>query len=944
MDQDVSNAIALIDSPVMRSRVSLLYDVCREECGLARAMLNTLGAEEARQPLPEAEGEAEARDAYGSLTKRAKMSVYVDPIDDATFPLLTPLGFNDMIAKTKAVFACGLSHIEHLYTIYKDKFWSFIVEADETMRASRISQFWPAGDKTKWGEAFRRAATDFSFWAAEVDRRVFQVKQEETSGTMSRNDSDSPNQGGKSRASGSGKRAEHQFCFAYQSGSPGHAGETCPNGRKHLCMKCKRSHPLPRGNRECTAQASSSQEQSADGKSRSGGKKRVLSTALLPPASHVKFAEIRNGIERIVQPFLDDLSDVGKSPLPESMVDAVRDEIIKVCDGLPSAKDLLNCHSPLRGGLWKLLIDSAADWDTDIPDWLSGEGAPIGVLQSISPKNVFPVDDSDSPDPDTICLWELPGSVGPGTRSPMCDDEFLNYKSAEDRPEETMRLLRAEEAQGFCDIFQSREELVEALQSERFVVSRLALAPKPGGKFRLICDGTASGLNDVVRCSEKVRLPRISDAIEDALDLAGCDGSFDNLEYLSVDFRSAFKLVAVNKAEWCCQVCRFGKFYIKFNCLMFGTKSSPLVFCRVSACACRLAQLLYSSSMLRINCYIDDPIILVRADSPRVRKLRMLTVLSFWAAMGIVFSHEKCQRGSSVKWTGALFSLGRDALTISIPEDKIEAMGELGSSLLSQPARVDLKPLRKFCGKVCWASNIVPYLNAYLAPLWRRVGIASGCGRGSADLGSSRDSLKWLCYFFARAKLRCAAPGSNHCLSRSFRLSCRKPPRVSIVVDASTSGIGGVLFWGRGESATPVAYFGDALSKEDLQRFGGTLGSSSFQSCWELMAIVVALKLWQRRLLDCSAVAVFTDSLVSLRVAMKQKSRSESLNWLASRLALMCALDLRLLELRYKHIAGVDNMLADSLSRLQEGYAVPPGLASAVRVRCPPRGDEFWAL
>ncbi|KAF4688834.1 ectonucleotide pyrophosphatase phosphodiesterase, partial [Perkinsus olseni] len=54
-----------------------------------------------------------------------------------------------------------------------------------------------------------------------------------------------------------------------------------------------------------------------------------------------------------------------------------------VCDGLSSAKDVLNCHSPLRGGLWKLLVDSAGDWDSDIPDWLSGEGAPIGVLQTL---------------------------------------------------------------------------------------------------------------------------------------------------------------------------------------------------------------------------------------------------------------------------------------------------------------------------------------------------------------------------------------------------------------------------------------------------------------------------------------------------------------------------------------------------------------------------------
>ncbi|KAF4661366.1 hypothetical protein FOL47_006727 [Perkinsus chesapeaki] len=70
------------------------------------------------------------------------------------------------------------AQIEHLYSIYGDHYGSFVTGADELLRSSRISKFWPVGDKTKWGVAFRAAAADYSFLNAQVNCNVFQVTRD----------------------------------------------------------------------------------------------------------------------------------------------------------------------------------------------------------------------------------------------------------------------------------------------------------------------------------------------------------------------------------------------------------------------------------------------------------------------------------------------------------------------------------------------------------------------------------------------------------------------------------------------------------------------------------------------------------------------------------------------------------------------------------------------
>ncbi|KAF4753211.1 hypothetical protein FOZ62_017724 [Perkinsus olseni] len=1071
-DVDTTAALVSVPTALMRSRIGLLYDACREACGLRQALTHTMPAAPA------------AELGMGPPPKRAKMATFVDSVDDSSFDLLPPLNYSALVERTRNIFGeldddqlpsreqlSGLqaklndggipfvdfgvwaprqrhrlkdikltkwtfgcdgqaekvsapslpshgewkksftiykfglvmlgaasvadleayqSQVDHLYSTYGDEHWCFLVEADELMRSSRLARYASnRNDVKRWGEAFRSAAADHSFWSMHMDRRVFKVERERGSVARKGDGVTSGKQESPATQSRGSKDRSREICFAYQRGAEGHAGAQCPLGRRHVCLACKQSHALPRGNRDCPTRRTTKAPEAPMQAGRGGGlkgegkhpnstirnnealinndlyrgsklitsggssseqtvlgglRRTVLSTELLKDG-RCAFHSLKKKLESIVLPRLSSLRDVGRSALPPSLVDEARRAIANFGGAGDEAVEITNPYSPLRGHLWEMLISAAGDWDVEIPKWLSAAGAPIGVTQTIRPCAIFPMgesSDQEEPEDGALCIWErLAESSGAKAAN---EADFKNYPSAEQRPDVTMELLRAEERQGFCEIFQSRSDLVAALGSEEFLVSRLALAPKPNGKWRLICDATASGLNDAVETSENVVLPRASDLVEDALDMAQHDGGFQNLEFLSVDFRSAFKLIAVAGSERFCQICRFGGFFVKFNVLMFGTRSSPLVFCRVSSCACRLAQLLYAGSELRISCYVDDPAVIVRGPSPAVRKLRMLTVLLLWEALGIPLAVEKGQRGPTMKWIGMQFALYPNEIQVSVPTDKISAMGELASEMLATSSKVSSKCLRKFCGKAAWAGDVVPYVFAFLAPLWRVSAYAQAKQKSHVALSKAQSSLWWLWVFLRSAFLQSPKAPGSHCLTRSFRLSCRKPPRVCIVVDASTTGIGGILMWGSShDKAFPVSYFADIVSEHDVRLLGVERGSCKSQSCLELFAIIVALKLWASRLADCSRVIVESDSLVALNVMLRQRSRSEVVNRLVAKVAMMAALDQKLLSIRYCHVSGTDNGMADALSRLTEGRCIPRALSSAVRVYCPVRDEGFWA-
>lgn len=90
-----------------------------------------------------------------------------------------------------------------------------------------------------------------------------------------------------------------------------------------------------------------------------------------------------------------------------------------------------------------------------------------------------------------------------------------------------------------------------------------------------------------------------------------------------------------------------------------------------------------------------------------------------------------------------------------------------------------------------------------------------------------------------------------------------------------------------------VAYFADAISDVDVEWLGVGRGTCKSQSCFELLAVIVALKLWRHRLEDCSRVAA--ESLFTGR--FKRRDSEEVVlcysRSLGQTVSIMTALDMR---------------------------------------------------
>eukprot|EP00969_Alexandrium_andersonii_P091398 4034333-Alexandrium_andersonii.AAC.1 len=63
--------------------------------------------------------------------------------------------------------------------------------------------------------------------------------------------------------------------------------------------------------------------------------------------------------------------------------------------------------------------------------------------------------------------------------------------------------------------------------------------------------------------------------------------------------------------------------------------------------------------------------------------------------------------------------------------------------------------------------------------------------------------------------------------------------------------MGGILL---GANDRIVAYWADALSAEELERFGAAVGDPSFQAEWELLAVYASLRYFEQDLQDISLV------------------------------------------------------------------------------------------
>ncbi|KAF4653991.1 hypothetical protein FOL47_010205 [Perkinsus chesapeaki] len=256
--------------------------------------------------------------------------------------------------------------------------------------------------------------------------------------------------------------------------------------------------------------------------------------------------------------------------------------------------------------------------------------------------------------------------------------------------------------------------------------------------------------------------------------------------------------------------------------------------------------------------------------------------------------YHKFQRGTELVWIGFRLAVSGSSLCASIPSKKLESMRELVLQALA-------------------SHKIIPFVHALLGPLWKALG------------GVKEMPTKGI--------------GPNHLFARRFPAGTT----TEMVADASPWGFGGALSL----DGVISNFFFDPVLPSDTKRFEAVVGDHRFQSLWESLAVLIAVRLWRKYLPPSASIRCRSDSRTAIGAVMKLRTSSPAINMVMAELAWECACDMRALRMSYVHISSSANGVADKLSRMTAPSSpgvIPVALATATRSLCQPRNDAFWKV
>ena len=166
--------------------------------------------------------------------------------------------------------------------------------------------------------------------------------------------------------------------------------------------------------------------------------------------------------------------------------------------------------------------------------------------------------------------------------------------------------------------------------------------------------------------------------------------------------------------------------------------------------------------------------------------------------------------------------------------------------------------------------------------------------------------------------------------------------RYTIVVDASPYGGGGFL----ADGGVPTEWFSTTWGAEDEEHLRVVVGSHRFQSTFEALALLVAVRAWAHLWTGApSIIQGRSDAMAAIGAFHKGRSQAPAMNAVVRELNLDIASTPHGFALELRHLPGERNQWADSLSRLMEpgsGAVVPGPLRAFRRREVSARGTSWW--
>lgn len=594
--------------------------------------------------------------------------------------------------------------------------------------------------------------------------------------------------------------------------------------------------------------------------------------------------------------------------------------------------------------LWSCLLAAALDPDRDVlPTWMT-EGFPLGICCDIDYTGVFPKTEEDT---GAVEASRLHGEL-------MHDEkeDAMNYASFTKAGDKAQGLLDQMVSQGRARMVHSWHDVVQQV-GPRAQLTKMGCIIKVkedmSEKVRLIFDGRRSGVNGQIHCRERVTLPRISDVADGYLQLLSNNAGWNDAaypEWFTADFKDAFHMLQLREDEKAFVVmkgqddhlgrCRY---YIS-NVVVFGLTTGPLLWSRLAAATMRLSQSVLKQHEANVCCYIDDPVIGSVASTPAEHTRHFLYYAALWLALGLDISWKKVSRGQSIQWIGFQLSLvgpsRRDLLVELAPSKRDKLMSTL-QELDACRGMVPIHLLQYAVGVLGWLSSAIPLARPWLAMLWAAITQVRDPVRNSTRrrkglvfVKQVNNAITWL---KALLHLREGYTGLH-------KLHCWAPHAKTVMIqtDASPFGLGGLF----GYAGEIKAYFTDHLHDEDFAMFQSCWGDPAYQSEYELLAVLVALRAFAELIKQCGATRVVLrcDNTSVLRAAFAYKASSPIMAQLTAELALELEAQ-QVKQVVPQHVAGILNGIADALSR-PHSAAVPTVLHACQRCEVPRRPRAYY--
>lgn len=575
--------------------------------------------------------------------------------------------------------------------------------------------------------------------------------------------------------------------------------------------------------------------------------------------------------------------------------------------GVDLASDGFTEHSKtsLRQPLWTAWATQAKDPDVAATEWLR-DGAPSGILHHPPFTGIFPplAGDGQALDPQ-VTADELHTDF----------DTFSNYAEVEEDQEVATEIERLVN-EGYIARFASLEACRDFLKSDP-VLSKLGVILKirfDKIKRRLILDCKRSHVNAGSVQVERIILPIVTDAIEDALSLLHLADDGEDVEWMVLDFVDAFWLIPLLTVEQRFYVARYRGQYLVFLRVVQGSRNGPQVWGRIAALTGRMSQSLFSSDELRLQIYVDDPCAAIKGRPAQRRRLKAVLIV-FWLLLGFKLSFQKASHGQRVTWIGAALTVhSRNVVFGTVKPEAIASIRSMLEAFRDKNV-IPTKTLQSFAGQVNHIANLIWVWRPFLSELWAALASRSSPASGRAPpqciwKRQILHTLAWIQAFLHDSSGRLVRPFYVESYFGTGVL-------IEILFDASPWGMGAVL----AVSGRYVAYFAAPLTYDDELFFKHSIGDARGQQTWEALAILVGMRHWRRWWSNARArLTIRSDNVSALVLLLKVQAKGRGQQIIARELALeMGACMFR--PHAVAHIAGSDNTLADALSRkFQPGY------------------------